>query len=822
MPHSEVESNRPPVSDEPVDYQKRLQDVFRVSPEVTTEQRPKVWAIAQKAVSLLVNPKQQEALQVYAGIIDWRMFGNPNDRLPVGLSIYKGEDGAPVIDRDESLSYLTDGMPDKVRPELGRLGLSAVSEAIGKDFAARQEEIIAIFNDFLKQTAEYQLLKSFDRPEQAPTPQPLNQYWQQVRQSQIEHSVRQQYGYNAGESISPGTQARHELSRRYFRLDDETMPQTDASDNRETGLVKARAYLLPYIRKAFETKDLTFLDIFYENKEVGDLAVKYRANDTGEEDFLEAWDYTDAAGSALSAKISRDPQRLRYISRWFTETAINRIFQPSTRNIDEALESAIGSTIRQFADELSEIFYEANSGYANSTDLLLRSPVADMNPFPPPESNGNGLWANAFDRYTYAMSAEQLGREESTEIGLVEKYGPDNYRTGMRLIMEYYDNPQAPRRNANEDLVITLDYFAEGAIPFIPGYTLVSSDGLRHGFQVDEKGDQYTPCEIAVSEQQRTQLANEYRLIGLNELADVVEQDDTLTVADLVNRIRDASVYYLPDGYYSKTEIPQVLRAESLTDFAELVQNGKLYVQCTGAALFTKFSLDTIFGESSAATVSGKVLRGDRTHISNAGHAQTVFVAEGRQYILDATPPGDSDSDSADMSAYYFEGSYRNRKAPATPHLPVPVTQDSETNQEKSHHEETHEEKLERLLTGFREQAKVAFDVCNDAKLSEYLMRLPSQDPARRAYTLIRQYGLGKVDARELRDRARYIKRCSEITTAIRKKLKIEHYSQGFLEQMRYTMSSLELIDRTKNPKQWEELYDEDLQQEQSIEAQVI
>lgn len=385
-------------------------------------------------------------------------------------------------------------------------------------------------------------------------------------------------------------------------------------------------------------------------------------------------------------------------------------------------------------------------------------------------------------------------------VGKVTKYEPAEYRTLSRLIQPRGRTEGLPATAEAEDLVINYRgaYLAR-AEPFVPGYILVSaSPGHdRFGFVVDPKGDPYTPCEVTIEDGGRAALAEAYQSLGLHELATIASTTSNLTVSELVKAIVNSSTYYIPEvggnsGGYAQP-ISEKFHTRKLQDFDRHVNKteGKLYVQCTGAAEFVQYSLEMAFGQGCAATIGGLALRNYDSTILALPHAQTAFNWQGKLYMLDGTPLRPEAGTTSSLPPATSSSS-EQRKPPEIkmPNSAAPT----EPKQTAPRPEKSQIERTTDLYTSLTERMRAAFDLPDGEAVRTYIVGLPEQDPARRTLESVFQYGRGVANPDDVRRACKYIKACARSNITQRTSMGFGHYSPSFLRQLSSTMVTLESI----------------------------
>lgn len=787
---------------EQIDYVANLQELFQVSDGVVSECRPKLWASAESVSARLINPDLQRALAIYTGVLDWHYFAKPNDPLPEGLVMTADSDGDLHLSLDYRLPHIDGGL-GYVDHALNSAGLRDNMRPYLQEMTDREPAIKEAIRSLIMSSADYQLLNSFDDSIIKPAQAPLPPYWRQIREQQIELSLRERYGYSPNEPVYLNSPMQFELRRELYRLDEETALSTEDPDNSSGALQRACTYLTPFVARAYEDEyvagEKKFGRIVYEP---GDGTYILGEDEELGDAVHDLWELSKAAAEELSSNIFIGDERLKYLVMDFVSVAIDKILDPrATEPYRTVLEEAVNEAVEHITENLYELIRpsEMNIAYGfNESAIIMRAPNSEafsqrLFDSLRHQSLGRDSWSSVFRSTSELASEAQLWQEENLQIGKVEKYRPMNYRTSARLVQDRIRSEPVGSRSTEEDLVIDLSFPNDPyAVPFIPGYQLVSISPFydRYGFRVDPEGDPYQECKVVINKARKETLANSYRSVGLVELAQHLEATPKLTVSQLTEFIRSASTYNAPihttGGMSGDHFTSNFTRVDYFSDFSKIVRDGKLFVQCTGVANFLKHSLQIAFGPNCAALIGGKVIKSSSETISNTGHAQTVFVHNNRQYILDSTPAY-SLSNGSDEPIGTDTEHYRNRRAPLAPKLAL-ADHDQKTATALPKSGKTLDERVSDLITSLVERAKVAFNLPDEEKLFKALVELPQSDPARMTFELLLQFQRGKHDLEDINRKSDYIEHCSEASQDSRDRLGFGQYSVGFLDQLRSTV----------------------------------
>lgn len=806
---------------ESFDHGDALRKQFALDDNFITEQQPKLWATAERVASTVINPDQQNAIAVYAGVTNWSLFGKPGDPLPAGMIL--GGTRGDTLFLNNTIPYFHGGLNGLVNVDepFRRSGLREVADTVNQALAERSSSIETVVSDFIVNSAEYRLLSSFDIPQRKPDEVPLNSYWRQVRERQIEQTVRTKYGHTQEEPLLINGPADRELRRRFHVLDDEVMTLPSEPKSHNDAVLKARAYLTPYVAQAFEAdvygrEGQTFGDVYYEESN----GLHIRAQD--EEEGVEFYDLADDAGWKLSDNLYVGPRDMQFIAAQFLSETIQRIMDPRTAiPMKIIINESLQSTSRYIRERLIEAAVAVDLGNQYSYEprssnamIFLRQPSTVSDQKAKPEVKAGEMdhtysWDGVFRGKSDLSTAGELMRDAMVHIGKVQRYEPLNFRADARILQQQARHLALPANAAEENLVITLySPHNTSTVPFVPGYVLVSESSLRnrYGFTVDPNGDPYFSCEIAIENSRQAALAEIYQSMGLGLLADKLRDSPNLTVDQLVEMIREEAVYYTPRQLEWHSMENDVLAQRqtyinNLENFAMSVRKGRLYVQCTGASHFLKYSLEKLFGTGCAGVVNGNTISGHTPTITAARHAQAIFAHEGRQYILDAQP---EQHGLADADAFKTSGDYvRDHKAAQAPRFDLAGQLPHESKLSVNVEKDT-ATLVSELLTSFTERLRVAFDQPDNESLYSYVVNLPLHDPARRTLELIFRLNKGLISKEEVASVITFIDSFAAADPELRGSLGFGHYSVDFLDQLQSTVWYVKYIlrkdERQANP----------------------
>ncbi|HSH18006.1 MAG TPA: hypothetical protein VK978_01345, partial [Candidatus Saccharimonadales bacterium] len=393
---------------------------------------------------------------------------------------------------------------------------------------------------------------------------------------------------------------------------------------------------------------------------------------------------------------------------------------------------------------------------------------------------------------------EQEKLRQEPPYARIEKADFANGATAMRLVLDERRTVNIPELTGNEDIVLrTPSQEAGWLVPAIPGYILVGEDKAtgRFGFVRNPEEEPYQECAVLLPVAAIKKLSETYRGIGLDGLANDLVGSEAPTVSDLERLIRDYSTYTEP-------QVSSTPYRPNLESYVASVTNGYLEVQCTGANSFNVLSLQAAFGTTEAELLKGRVIKqGSMEIASRLGHAQTFFVHNGRQYILDATPtrPDEVDYSYIGTQTLVYMAAVRSlfsRKRSASdlqdrqpvtipPRQPLqdssqPLGPAPDKVVEYRLPEPTPEEKITGMLQAAEQQFQTIFNVSDAASLYEQVMKQPESDPARRLLCDFKQWQRQGIPAEQARRTAVYFRNCAA-DEQVRRQLGLQSYAPDFL-----------------------------------------
>jgi hypothetical protein len=741
--------------------------------------------IAAGVIDSIPDSVHREAVARHISHIELAIFSSGAMDLPDGLLI-GGYTGYPSIQYDPSMPYMNEGVAGYVRSELRRHGAVEILEERYRQFEtdASTVERARLITEAWTSSSVFEFFSAFESAGLLNNDAPLDVYWRTIRERQIDQTVRQRHGIRDNEVVQSGTQAHRELVRDVYRLDEETIKQP-VTDIQLSGIERARQYLIPYIIESLrESSDLSDnideIDIQFTISEHLHSSMMSFKEASGEKRKLYIGRFLSPVARRIQ-ELSIGDGVLKEIIQDRLRDLLHAILDPKTKSLRDALEvSRTKGVLAQAKKELrfestplfgnlinhpqKSFFYEFRGDSTGNNELRIAAATRNEKRYPVEDIFSN-------EAYVSTKSSQEERRMQT----LAWRKGSSN---GARLMTRQNGSIVLPDYAALPDMTVKVD--ENDFVPSFPGYTMVSvSPEGAYGFRYEKMNDPYVPCNIQIPEEKRLSLADEYDSVGLHNAAEQVRYLYGLTVENLVEILRRNSEYvYMSKGFHSRN----IYSLETISDIVS--EDGKLYVQCTGAAQVLKTSLEYAFGVGSANTISGYLSTESQQRISKLGHMQTTFKHKGKLFILDATPSGGSGRSAAAPESIGPEEKSLLRRIMARLTVAQPtdvensvdaveeiINMFNEAPREKVHIsniEATNQEiespslpKIEdispKLKIATLEYLKVYFDLPSDEALFKHLVKLPPHDPLRRSAEVALRAAKGTISVEEIAEAAHYL-----------------------------------------------------------------
>lgn len=715
------------------ELEQKLLDAITPPEHLRQEWLRQLSEIQQKIELIQLTQAQRDAVRAGITNMCWVDL-NPNQELPPELCLYvprRSDDS-----RDQRQQLRVGPRPDlKGTPELQYLfrdKFKGLRDERQKFFESRRSEIEPILADLIRSGPQYAFLKTFDIEQPAITDQPLNQHWRRIRENQIEEDIRHRFGIPKGEHIPLHSEADRELRKSFQGLDSETMPRKE--EEKIGGLTKFRAWLKTQLKYWMDDTELKKLgepidfrsELVDEDGEGEEYTIQIVISKSGEQ---EAFDI-DEWSKALCE--DERPHGGYYSDTGFDEDLAYHMVHnlDQARSVGELLELAVQETVATHA------FQRAIDSNVRLSLLRLRGDVYPASPNP----NGNNIELETGRKEVGVVNKDRLIADLDRHMGSVERREhPDGIN---RIISHTPASRNFPfRTNKPVDLVINFSHntqFAgitgsEGLVPVIPGFETVAKDGPRWMFTKSEADPYQGSANITIESEHVRDLADTYDSLGLHALADSLRTSGDVSVADLVKLVRANSDYTFDRAFY-------MFDLDSLDNFSQAVQNGRLQVQCSGAAAFLGMSLEKVLPESMCTQISGLVLNASTNgRIDGASHAQILLGYKGQQYILDATPPAPEGLDVTAGEGFDRMANTVRDEPKELPDKPKPL---KKIESEKPIPleivlEESEELLIESVRKRVQEVLRQVFNAPNDQALYQLAIGLKEGDPIRQSLAAV-------------------------------------------------------------------------------------
>ncbi|HSX17243.1 MAG TPA: hypothetical protein VLH86_04030 [Patescibacteria group bacterium] len=774
------------------DAERRVADVFVPSPAVAEAQRPALRQVVDRALATAVSPHEQRSLILTGRILEWQLF-DPIGPLPPGLVLSADEQGRSYISFD-TREQLGGQCTHAATERLVELGLQDVIDVVKQDWNDRDPQIAAALDAMIRTTPEFALLQSFDikMPDEV-TEQPLLPHVRDEREQQILDHTRQTHHVPDWERISTKLDpaAAKTAGRGIQYLDEQTMPRRAETRSDDDARQRAKNYFAPTIAEEVRAEfDEAFVGTYQWRN--GELWLVTQETPAGQEATI----VMDGVADKVVEKLDNTSPTAKLALRSLViEGMFERLFDPNdTTPYAELLEQTIATVAQQVYDyPHMNLGYHHFSEHDDHVQLYRHAPTGE---FVHRDTIDDYEAAHAVCDFYLAGnnptfgSRHQIEEEARPNVGIVNPNYPD---TGVgRLVQTQPYNPNLDTYEPDVDLEVSLwdpQFERNGADPFIPGYRLAYRAGSHYGFYRDPDGDPYAQPNIPLTPEQQAKLQDIASRLGMTGLATAAAANPNLTVEDLRQLLEDNTFYaYRGEGI----DLPHFLEVNTIDDFAAIVApDGRMPQQCSATIWFQKTLLEELFGRGSAATTGGLVISGDGT-VRTLRHGQTVFIHEGKRYILEAQPQVEADGTPLANGVATGRADGTQRDAPPQfslaevapqPQIEPSMVYDPEAQRERQ---------LEAAFDTLEAQLSVLFRIPDREALKDRLLRLSPDDPIRRAYEFAwRAAMLGDVTDEEAAALARYLDLYGRASPALRKEAGVPSYDPRIVSQLTTAVDSV-------------------------------
>lgn len=767
--------------------------------------------VIQEQIDSCIDPKDRELITVVAGAIEWEWFGNPDDPLPA----------CTILSDHKSLQF-TEKAVEQYSMSIREYLYRALSEiSVARDFyyvENMREDIITALAEIIQETPAYAFLRALasEAPQLRDIPLTLAQ--RMIREAQEEDAVRKTFGLNRQHNLRLHYDAHNSLQRRLYQLDDEKVQTKEQKDDNPKQLLLQ--YILNELNSFLgrEGDERVVSLTKTERDELTGLSVR------GKEDYL-----TDSIFTLSDEWISASAMNgRRYLEDFDYSWSLLYALAKGLIDQNQTQLSALEILNKAIVPPDDFDIFREGAIRAGLKAYLFRmdTPIAK-------ERYGiSKTWRpNIADRHNYIDVVSAGVIEEMRQqppfgkiVGSARKDTTGRVITGARRMqadLPVHINDYACMLYMDENA----DYHLYGALgrmdsleldmdelePLIPGYYAAAYDeNERVWYFKRAEFDPYRgSAELKIDEQSQAALAAQLQAIGMDTLASEIAHKTNLDLSQLVALIREYSDYTFDKKYALSTSF---LKERTDEGFKQLIsESGRLQVQCTGAATFLCHVLKTALPSSRVASLSGHVVD-DGGDISSIGHVQVMVSHEGRQYIVDATPP-------SILAGTGFDGGNRgmlrrreydnlDQKNPFGEKVPMLQQGDVKTElqiigtaAEIAHAEKTAQvqnvtERTKQLL-----RAHFSMPAASDEQLYREVVKLKKDaDPVRRVLELVLQAEAGVAEGRRNIEKTQaYLEAVKGANGALLRRLGVPRYDDALLRSLASILEDLDIKAQSKS-----------------------
>lgn len=819
-------------------------DSSEYAQETTAKQREKLHTVFDRLAQMQEGELERAVVMSTGRIIDYGLFAKPGDPLPEDVVLVRDarNELEPRIIPGAPLSYSGELLSRHSSAETicNNIGLTSVRDEIVHELKQDIRIITDNLKDWAKTQPEFQVLESFNTPNPtADEDKPLDQYWRQVREAEIEADVRLQFGIDPREHIGADHTALNAYNRRVQQLDHETTPQTDSPEDRnpfkkldeffdqqiEAMIVYNQEYERnhpdEYAEEERSWPDKLSWGLGIGQDHNGDSEALIILDDGREycvRDWL-SWDeaktrrlyngYPIETEEIYEQALIKRAEMLAAGHKYDYDTYLDIVatcvamerFDEQLRSIDSIIEYPDNSVWQdamlrkqpngRIIDH--EDMFQLHARYREEVPSDVRHPQFRFK-FPRTTETAYMTSIESMrEQYkeTFGYITHRPATFPDTHDGLHSRVGVPNYDLSFSANPDFSKFDELDEVRPEQLAVTPLAW--QGLM--IPGFQVV---GRYKGSLVFESidYDPYVVPEIAIMPDQVQALSEMYAGIGLYDLSLAVKAAQSeLNIPYLADLISRHSKYYRPDA--SSANIPETLGLGSLTEFAALVKGGQLQLQCDSASIFMALSLDQVFGRGFAYPHTGYVLYPDAERVHKMGHAQTKFVHDGRVYIVDAQPFG------APQFGGQLQGAGNRRQG-----APAPSTGERvEPKFQARNHlldlpgidkipavvfaDEARTTVREQTIESIEAQLLRITELPTVPMLYKTLARMADHDPMRRTLALSKKVVAGSADIADVHTHIEYLQNVQKAQPATMRRLGLQKYNDRLLQGLQKITETL-------------------------------
>lgn len=570
-------------------------------------------------------PALYPRIRSVASKIDWVLFGDKGISLPEGMALQTHSDRNGILYQNgdyKLVDTVTVTKPSDFEIVLHLLqdnGLVHVARDIGQE---RQHKYGAIREEFAKAvrlSPPMQFFYGFLNPTSEPTDRSLTPFEKSAQLASMTGQIKTKHGILETSNLRYHANALKELGRHALLLDDATV--REGIKNPEDEVLALRSY---FEAAVYELND-------YDGATSQHNLVDLR-NGTPQANYVQKLidDLCPNKGVDIY-----DPYRLirKVISSVFSKDQS----MPLSTRLDEICRELFPWSINKL-----EYMNDDVKGLVTRRQILAKVPIVDKLNFSYDLPAFNFPRGSAYNDANYEMTATSESasdsiidsptiveratyeRDKAVTLATVERFGKhkDN---ALRLLGKYPLEPMHADSTSQTDLRV---HFTGAKPSRINGYRMISLNTSTGTAEYSRMADDpYREATVAIDFEAQAKLLKAVERLDIPGLASALSKSG-LTVAKLVATIREF-------GDYSFNEASETIEGNPGVS----ILNGRLQMQCTGAAKLLTDLLDAV-EPGSAKVVTGKVLLPGASKIDAAGHAQVSYLdSKTRQrFYLDATP----------------------------------------------------------------------------------------------------------------------------------------------------------------------------------------
>lgn len=736
----------------------------------------------QDVADTCVDPDSKEAIESVGSFMEWQLFALPGEEVPEGIGFSGSTEISymnPVTEsmkRSAGVRISADRQVDLIRQEVYRNSFNT------------DRKIADAIEDIAKEQPTYQLLHSLATETPEPKDLPLTLAQRMLRESQIEEDVRRNHGLGREVLIRTNPGAYSDLSRQLYHLDDETAKRhKPEDDDSRRALV---SFFIDCSNDLIVDNGDSFRIVGLFNEGGGPiLATTTNGNDidiNGELRFI----------------LSNETRKLNGRGRIFEQAtflynAARKLTNPYYNDTPsvEVLDLALGSF--SYLDLMSRHWAGVRP------DVLaylygVNIPIIETANIPE-----SALFYNGLDIKPQVVPMASVENRQSEKTGMVLDYTKSAAR---HMILQSGFKPGLPEFTNECDLLFVADqdgpFWAEGVPineqrhqPYIPGFKLVAHDNGKYYFRQSGIDPYNGSAFVDVALDRVNQLADECERIGYSHLANRLKSKNNWSLHDVETAIKETSDYTFDDQW-------NIINSDDdhevdFTDFAQLTsEEGRLQVQCTGAAAFFKLSSQILFPDNNSVILGPGYSIEPYGYIGGNTHVQVLLNLHGEQYVVDSTPSrltGEASLEAKDRDEIQARSEREKPVLEDKADNTANIISDTETKRRDDANGQ-----LANLPSRLNSLLKAHFKLPNgehsDNEMYKRVVGLKkSADPIRKTMSLFKRSQSGHDVAAEIDETIAYIDRLIGADRNTIRRLGIPKYSPVLLGSLRDIVATLSL-----------------------------